>query len=191
VPDKFSSRFYSLYCTRIPAAIEVRNVTPIDDPYRLLSGNADDHPRVFSVEGGRTFQDLIDTGWGFLFLISTRLVRLLTQEKVTGWSAWNAVIRMPGGPERLDYKGLSVRGRAGSVGERAGQVNLKPRRYGSGAVAVRTGLHFEDSTWDGSDMFVPAGTGFVLCVERVRDLFRDHNVTNASFKAIEKIEQLV
>jgi hypothetical protein len=186
-----ASGFYSLYCARQRGAVELRSIMPIDDPYRLLHENGSNQRITFSVERGSVFLDLLDTGWGFLFLISDRLVRVLTDEKVTGWSPWEAIVRMPDGGGRSDYKGLSVQGSAGPIDVGAGQATLKPRRYGSGgAISTRLGLPFEQSSWDGTDIFVPSGTGYILCVERVRELFRKHGVTNARLTPIEEIEQL-
>jgi hypothetical protein len=43
-------------------------------------------------------------------------------------------------------------------------------------------------SWDGCDFFSPEGSGKIIVNERVKNLFKKHNITNVVFQDLEEEE---
>jgi hypothetical protein len=52
------------------------------------------------------------------------------------------------------------------------------------------GLFFDDSSWDGTDVFAPMGSGFVCVVRRVKELFETKGFTNMRFNSLAAVARL-
>jgi hypothetical protein len=140
------------------------------------------------ISGGAKPLDVVGTTLAVPLLISERVVRAFTASRFQGWTSVPVELRDKGGDVCPNYRLLCVGGRCGGVDNtRSAKVDrLQP---GIGASPVWKGLYFDESTWDGSDVFTPEGTAFRLVVEPVKKAFEDARLKNASFTALSDLEQ--
>jgi hypothetical protein len=141
---------------------------------------------------GRTPYDLVGTGFVALYLLSERVTEALQREAFTGWKPHPAEIRTRAGELIPGYHLLIVTGRCGPIDKpgfpRAGSGS--PGAHGPAIMTTR-GLHFDPNTWDGADIFVPEGAGWIIVVERVRDALKAAKVTNIDLPRVTEVEQVL
>lgn len=107
------------------------------------------------------------TAW---FYLSSRVQKLFMDNEFLGWSTYPIVLHDQTGEACAGYVGFSITGRCGPIKQQGGEV-FPGQRPGKKFVR-RIGLYFDDSTWDGSDLFCPAGeNNYIFVTERVKDLF--------------------
>lgn len=106
----------------------------------------------------------------FNFLISEDIYKSLLNKKITGWKSFEVDI------ENVNekYYCLQITGRCGLI----------ERHENSGFV---TGIDFEESSWDGSDIFLPEDTMMMFCTEKVKTIFDEYKISNIEFKNIKKV----
>lgn len=106
----------------------------------------------------------------FNFLISQEIHQKLIKEKITGWKAFRVIIK-----DRDEiYFCFQITGKCGVL----------ERPIKSGFI---TGMEFDKSTWDGSDIFSPKKTMSMFCNEKVKKIFEESNIVNIEFKNIKKV----
>lgn len=168
------------------ATLHVQPCQSILEPYRLLRGeDYSQHPIVFEPRMGGVPRDFILTGYASLFLISPRVIDLLHKNEVTGWSTYPVEVTGKTGEPLNGYAGLSITGRCGPPDK----PNVRkpwhdPPRWSENPYEWMRRPYFDPSTWDGSDMFVPTGTGHIILVDRVVTLLKRAKVTNARFELL-------
>jgi hypothetical protein len=141
---------------------------------------------------GKTPYDLVGTGFAAFHLISDRVVASLRGEGFTGWRSYPAAVHTKGGEVISGYQGLVVTGKCVPTDPTAAREALAPppNRRGQSTL-VRQGLYFDPATWDGSDLFVPEGTGWIIVMEPVKEALTRARVTNIGFGRLTEIEQMV
>lgn len=106
---------------------------------------------------------------------------------ITGWSSSSVELYCAAG-RRFDYAWITVNGRCGPLlPERSiGAIKAFPAK----TAAVRRGLFFEASTWDGSDVFMPSDdSAFVFVTDRAKKVLSE--IGGFAFIGLEDVEQLV
>ncbi len=95
----------------------VPNKHYIFDEHRLIQGDYDSisFPVVFKQEYGKKLQDLLDTGWADLYLISNRMKAAFEDNHLTGWKTFEIKVFTKRGEEIQGYHGLSITGRCGKI----------------------------------------------------------------------------
>jgi hypothetical protein len=139
---------------------------------------------------GSAVADLMLGADPMLLIISDKMVQTFQEIRATGWTTYPVVCRTRGGEVVSSRWGLSVIGRCGPpLWKRSGRFQ---RRLAPGAppAPYLRGLYFDDGSWDGTDIFSPAGTGFVIVVERVYRALRAAKVRNFKFKRLSEFEML-
>lgn len=106
----------------------------------------------------------------FNFLISEHLLNKLLKENITGWTSFE--VNIEGIDEK--YFCFQITGKSGSI--------ERPNKAG-----FITGMKFDLSTWDGSDLFIPEGTMTIFCTKKVKVFFEKNKITNIEFNNIESI----
>jgi hypothetical protein len=94
------------------------------------------------------------------------------------------------GEESYDYLLLTVRGRSGPVDNSLSEFAIVPPAPGGRSMRGWKGLFFKDSSWDGTDIFTPAESGYVCVSRKVKDLFEARRFTNATFEPLSAVERL-
>lgn len=123
--------------------------------------------------GARQPVDVIWTGIAAPVLISDRVVNLLSRARAGGWNTYEVALHGKGG-EAIGgyhgYHGLSVHGRCGEI-DNSRSVEV-PKVYPAGVFPVWRGLYFDPETWDGSELFMSAGSeGWVFVVDEVKQAY--------------------
>jgi hypothetical protein len=144
---------------------------PAEFLYALGRGEAQP-PAPLRLEWGLGGDQPADWLWGepsAIMVISDRLRQELKQAGVTGWKTYPTEPHDEGGRALRGFHGLAVTGRAGPRDTTRGRVIT----YNLGGPAsedyqVRRGLFFDTGSWDGSDMFMLAGSLWLVVTERAR-----------------------
>lgn len=130
--------------------------------------------------------DFVWTGFGVPVLVSERVVQIFRDGGFTGWDVIPVELRGKRGELLPTYYFLSVLGRCGPIAKSRSEVFQK--RYPAGWFPMLKGLYFDPATWDGSDIFLPAGTGHKLVVAPVKRALVRAKVKNVVFTRIDKYE---
>lgn len=145
----------------------------------------------FKVEGeiimsqiqGTKFVDVVSTG-DTLNIYSNTMFEVFEKNSFTGWGKILVVVVLRNGQRIYQYSFLTVTGKCGSLDESKTQIEDVPISNSPSAkpLIVKRGLFFDEDTWDGSDIFNPEGTFFILVTEKVRDALIQHKFTNMAIE---------
>lgn len=139
---------------------------------------------------GRYVFDVIGTGSPELLLLSCRVLQVLRDSRVTGWKSFPVEIRGSKGEPIRGYEGLIVTGRCGAVDWSMGKyARMPPRIPSSNPYDAWIGMYFDPESWDGSDLFMPEGTAYIIAVERVKTAVEQAEITNVRFKPLTEFER--
>ena len=124
-----------------------------------------------------------DISWGRTitwFYLSQRVQRVFHEHQLTGWTTYPMVLHNKAGDVCPGYAGLSITGRCGAIDEERGE--LVPGESPDDKFAEHVGLYFDESTWDGSDFFCPAGqNAHVFATAKVKQVFEEHHIPGFDF----------
>jgi hypothetical protein len=152
----------------------------------LLVGRAKPTTSVsFRQDSGKRPLDLIGTTSGATRLASDSFVSALKACGASGWTTFPVKLIARSGLEISGYHGLTVTGRAGPLdGTGTRIVKIPPRTPGGVETYEERGWSFEQSSWDGSDIFVPEGTIAICVVERVKSALEAAKLSNACYTSL-------
>ena len=140
-------------------------------------------PIQFDVAQGSETCDILWTQLVTSVCISERVVRLLQQNDVSGWSTYPVEVLDNSGRLLADYHGLSVTGALCFADySRSTVITKPPPAAGGRSYDVYRGLYFDADEWDGSDMFWVGRVRVV--VEKVKKVFEQNNVGNVCFTSL-------
>jgi hypothetical protein len=132
--------------------------------------------------GGAVPMDVVWTTSVHPLIVSSRLVDLLEENRITGWSRYPVTVLDREGDEADTYYGLVVTGRCGVIDLTRSEIEL--RQMPGGFFPEFRGHYFDPESWDGSDFCVPfhdrkdsASTQRIV-TERVIQLLKRHRVRN-------------
>ena len=118
--------------------------------------------------------------------ISSRVIDLLKSNKISGWSTYPVEIFDRKGGLLPGYYGFAVTGPICTLDRSRSEIVDKPAPVPTGrGYQVYRGLYFDESQWDGSDMFW-VSNGATIVTEKVYQLFKKHKVTNI---LLERLDQ--
>jgi hypothetical protein len=171
-------------------ALHVEPVEPINDPFDVARGR-DLKKRVFRQLMGSRAYDWVGTTEAVLRLVSTRLVGILREAEVTGWTTYEVQVLSKRGDEFEGYHGFAVTGVCGPIdNSKSHRVWREPVVPGGEKHQVWLGFYPDLSAWDGSDVFGVPSTGYVFVTTRVKILLEKHKVTNVRFQRLTEVERL-
>jgi hypothetical protein len=120
-------------------------------------------------------------------IVSDAVVQLLRSHGFTGWSLYEVSVRDKQGQLIPGYSGLAITGRCGKIDYT--RTVVVPRIRPAGIFPIGKGLLFDPESWDGSDLFMPAGNvGHKLMVDRVKKAFERAKIRNVSFTPVDQYE---
>lgn len=183
--------FASIYALEEPGASRAFRASlelTRDDALALLASEA---KRTASISGRWAMGasqpgDIVWTTLALPVLLSERVVGVLREEGFTGWGVVPVDLRGKNGEPLPTYYYLCVRGRCGPSD--VGRSTKVDKIYPGGVFPIWKGLYFDETTWDGSDFFVAAGTGFKFIVEGVKRAFQKAKVKNALLTPLDEVE---
>ncbi|MBX3102798.1 MAG: hypothetical protein KF690_09840 [Bacteroidetes bacterium] len=160
------------------------------DEDRLIQGDYTDisFPVIFKQEYGKKLQDILDTGWGSLYLISDKMKVILEDNNLTGWKTFAVKVIDKKGQEIQGYHGLSITGRCGKIDY--GKSEIIERRLVPNGPLVKyyKGLHIGLDNWDGTDFFSPEKTLWTIVTKRVAEVLKKNKLTNIMLENLAEIE---
>ncbi|MEQ1531004.1 MAG: hypothetical protein ABL925_16940, partial [Methylococcales bacterium] len=134
--------------------------------------------RVNWLEGASPAKDIVKVMM-FDLLISEKVVKLLTEHKITGWRTYPVNLYDRAGAYVPGYQGLSVFGRCG--GPDPAKTVRGLREFPTGMKPVYRGFYFDPDSWDGSDLFCPHdSTAHIFASEKVKTIFKKNKVSGAA-----------
>jgi len=157
------------------------------EPFAVL-GNEEKPTRAirfdFHYSGGEIVHDLIWTGW-LLPLVSTRVLSTLRQMNITGWTTYSVELYDKRGKPIPGYHGLAITGRCGAIDRSRSRKVRHPIMPGTSPADFWQGLFFKDDRWDGSDIFLPEGTGHKFVTQRVKNALESLKIPNIMFERLD------
>ena len=143
---------------------------------------------------GKKFWDVVTAGKGLLYAVSEKVVKLLQDNNITGCKFYPITIN---DHEDLKYFLLTITGKCGAFDISKSKV-IRTIEYPeeaiqnsdiiipSGRFSIMKGFYFPLESWDGCDFFSPEGSGKIIVNERIKSLFKKHNITNVVFQDLEE-----
>ncbi len=149
-------------------------------------------PIQFDAVEGDQAADVLWTQLVGLFCVSGRLIRLLEENEITGWSTYPIEVYDRQGNFLPDYHGFAVTGsKCDPEYSRSAVIDKPPPDPRGRGYQVYKGLYFDESQWDGSDMFtvgVGEAVGTRVVVDKVHRLFKKYKIRNVRFTPLSEYE---
>lgn len=188
--------FEKLYCLSTigkRTALHVEATTDIHDSYALYRAEwSPQSPIVFKAKEGASGSralDFISTTDVAPKLVSDRVVAIL--RPFTGWETYPVIVHGKDGKVIKGYAGLAVTGRCGPIDDTKSRQITEPPIVPQGLPRKRwLGLYFDLTSWDGSDLFVPEGTGLTVATEAVKVAMGRAEISNVQFTSLTEAENM-
>lgn len=151
----------------------------------LLGTYRPERPLVVRHEmGGRQPKDVVGMTSVYPLLVSQRFVDVLRAHNFQGWGTLAVELYDRAGQLVPGYYVLVITGRCGRISR---WRSLSIRGFlKTGAIGY--GLHVNPSSWDGSDLFVPKESAYMLVTEPVMQALTGAGLTNLEFEPISEVE---
>jgi hypothetical protein len=140
-----------------------------------------------AVMGGNAF-DFLWTDYMPLLCVSDRIIDLFTINHCTGWSTYPVKVYdrqknyLPG------YHGLAVKHSVGEIDITRSTIVTKPPFIPNGQPwKVYKGIFFDESKWDGRDIF-RIEAFYIIVTKKVKDIFKRAKITNIHLTALSEVE---
>ncbi len=160
----------------------------------FLGNLVPEKPERYERASGQKAYDFIGTTDGCSLLISERVVAGLREHEISGWSTYPLELRkgpFAAGSPMNGYRGLVITGRCGPLDRGRYETVIKPNASGKQMMKWARGLYFDEKTWDGSDLFVPAGTLMVLGTEKAKRMLATLEARNLTITRVTEVERLL
>lgn len=142
-------------------------------------------PVVFNAFRGCQVRDFLWSGAVVLFVVSSRVVDILLEHRLTGWATYPVEVRGWKGEIIPGYFGFAIKGldieRDSSRSE--GLIKCVPKGK---PTQYYKGLYFDERQWDGNDFFLVKGRTVVN--GRVVRALKNASVTNVAFTALPDVQ---
>ena len=136
--------------------------------------------------GGREPQDFVWTDAAIIRLVSQRVIDLLRQNQIAGWSTYPVQLYDRSKNLIEGFAGFSVIGRSGKIDPSLSTPFQK--QFPGGIFPHFKGCLFEPASWDGSDVFSPEGTAHIFTTRKVLELFEGSKVKNVRYRPITELD---
>lgn len=187
----FSSNLSSATVQAHPIYLSKKeNVNGLYDQHKLIMGEyrSITFPVVFKQEYGKKLEDVLDTGWPGLFLISDHLKFVLEKNNTTGWKCFEIKLLDKKEKEIKGYQGLSVTGRCGAIDHSQSEI-IEKRMVPTGPLTrYYKGLYIGLDKWDGRDFFLPEEYFGIVVTSKVTNVLKINKVTNVKLKELSDIQ---
>jgi len=148
------------------------------------------NPIEFKAIAGGQVTDFLWSSLPPLFCVSQKVIDILIQNKFTGWSSFPVITYDRKGNLLSGYHGFSVKSYAGKIDISRSTIITKPAVPGYPKTArFYIGTFFNESKWDGSDIFRIQNACMVARKSIVEE-FRRNNITNVRFTPLTETETM-
>lgn len=145
-------------------------------------------PVIFKQEYGKKLQDLLDTGWPSLYLISDKMKAVMEENALIGWKTYAVKVLDKQGQTIQGYHGLSITGRCGKIDFRKSEIIEKRLVPNAPLGKYYKGLHVGIDTWDESDFFLPEKYFGIIITGRAAEILKKNKLTNIRLENLREIE---
>lgn len=193
-----SKEFYRIDSKLSPTAVQAHAVgldkaSFIDGlaaEWHLISGDyaGVNFPIVFKQEYGTKLQDILDTGWPSLFLISDRIKVILDENALTGWMVFAVEVQDKQGRLIPGYHGFSITGRCGKIDYGKAEIIEKRLVQHGPLVRYYKSLPIGLEKWDGADFFLPEKYFGIVITRNAAVALKKSKLTNIRFENLSDIE---
>eukprot|EP01132_Coremiostelium_polycephalum_P001373 gene1373-1734_t len=174
----------------------LQEFAPIDlseglyDEDRLIQGDYTgiSFPVIFKQDSGKKLQDMLNTSWPNLYLISDRMKVTLEENQLTGWKTFKVEVFDKKGEIIKGYHGFSVIGKCGPVDFNRSFIIEKRLILHGPLVKFYKGLYPELATWDGNDFFIPKNYFSITVTQRTAEVLQKNKLTNISLGNLAECE---
>jgi predicted aspartyl protease len=195
--------FYSFGSKLVSSTVQVHAVGlkeffPVDpdktypyDENKLIRGDYTgiSFPVVFKQQDGDKLQDVLDTGWSSLYLISDKMKAVLEENEITGWKTFAVKVFDRKEQEIKGYHGLSITGKCGPVDYNKSTEIIEKQLVPNGPVVrYGKGLYVGLDEWDSSDIFIPEKSGWIVVTKRTAEALKKNKLANIKLENLAEIE---
>jgi len=145
--------------------------------------------RFVQYEGVRLF-DYVGTQRVAIRLVSDRIVDALKKGGATGWDAVPVGFSCKGRDDAGPYYVLVATGRCGPIDNSKSVQAHKAVIGNPKGGLIWKGLYFDETSWDGSDLFCPKGTAFFFVTERLEQVLEGFAADNIRLESLSDIERV-
>jgi hypothetical protein len=133
--------------------------------------------------------DVIWTSAVFPLLVSSRVLAVLEENQISGWSTYPAKVTVRYAEVCSEYFGLSVMGRCGTRDLSRSEIVLE--QYPNGWFPNFEGYFFDESSWNESDLFMEEDnrSGVIIATKKVVDAFRRARISNIRFSMLARLRE--
>ena len=157
------------------------NVEPRVALCAYLTGDCGPTPLPLIHQAGTIEKDFIQASLMSIKLVTNRFVIALRDGAITGWMTYPVSIQ--GVRVKQEYSGLAITGRCGPI-QRHNSIGSADS---TGPYKFSIGLKWDPDTWDGSDLFVPTGTTFLVATARTIDVMRKRKIKGVMAKPVKDV----
>lgn len=160
------------------------------DQHKLIKGVFDgiSFPVKFKQLYGNRLDDILDTGWPGLFLISDKMKTILNENNLTGWKTFPVQILDKQNNKILGYNGLSIIGRCGQIDFSKSEIIEKRHVPNGPLVKFYKGFHIDLENWNNTDLFLSEKNFGTIITQRTAELLKSNKLSNIRCKNIAEIE---
>jgi hypothetical protein len=189
------ANFYEMGSKLSSSTLQVHSINlgrrnNLDDEFRLIEGdfNGIKFPVIFKQASGKKIEDILDTGWPSLYLISNKMKALLEKHDFTGWKVFQVKIFDKNNNIIPGYHGLSIVGRCGPIDQRKADIIYKRLVPHGPNSAYYKGLYVGLDAWDKTDIFIPQDRYSIIVTETVFDTIKKNKLSNIRFENLAEVE---
>lgn len=147
-------------------------------------------PINFRQEHGKKESDLLDTGTIYILLISEKVRNILLRNKISGWKTYEVKVFDKNNKEITGYHGLSITGKCAPTYFNEEKIIKKQLTENAPLSSFYKGLFFDIGNWDGSDIFMPTDSYYIIITEKVYNILSQAKLTNFKFENLIHVESL-
>lgn len=149
-----------------------------DDFFAVLRAQAGTPGWRFGRHSGTRFYDFHGCTAAVLYFISEYAASEFQKHSITGWQYLPVQIDLPKAP---NFGILQITGRGGPL--ELSHTKVLAKDY----FTEYRGLVLDRRLWDGSDLFLPRDSGFILARPRVREVVKQCKLKNFEFEPVSEI----
>ena len=155
-------------------------------------------PIIWYHEHGSKLGDVLNTGSVSLYLISDKFRNILVENKITGWKTFPVIVYDKKDEEVPGYHGFSITGKSDPIDWSKSEIVTTHQNYdylvkNTDAMRAvypdwnppppidfkrRKGLHPGLDGWDGSDMFIPKNSRYIIVTDKVYNALAKSKLTH-------------
>jgi hypothetical protein len=118
--------------------------------------------------------------------VTDDVISVFTKYNIVGWTTYPLLSEPQNDSNAKKYHGLAITGRCGAINY-SRSVPIQ-RRYPAGVFPAFQGIYFDESSWDGSDIFMtPPESIWTFVTERVRSALQECAINNVILERVTDI----